>query len=81
MAAAPPPAVPQPQPKPQQPPQKMRSRAVQQQQQQGDEPRAQVLEEPTVKMGGPMYKQVTPKTYQVLQEELPASEVGSKKSS
>ena len=66
--------MPQPQPKPDQPPTKMRSRPVVQQQ--ANDPRVQIIEEPTVKMGGPTYKNVTPKTYQVLQDELPASETG-----
>lgn len=37
------------------------------------EPRVQVIEEPTAKLGGPTYKQVTPKTYQVLKDELPGA--------
>ncbi len=41
------------------------------QQTQAAEPRSQVVEEPTPKLGGPTYKEVTPKTYQVLQDELP----------
>ncbi len=43
------------------------------------EQRAQVIEEPTIRMGGPIHKQVTPKTYQVLKDELPASAIGGKK--
>jgi hypothetical protein len=36
-----------------------------------------VVEEPIAKLGGPTYKDVKPKTYQVLQEELPAAEQGA----
>ena len=32
--------------------------------------RVEVVEEPTEKMGGPTYKAVKPKTYQILQQEL-----------
>ena len=35
--------------------------------------RVQVVEEPTMRLGGPTYKNVQPKTYQVLEEELPAN--------
>ena len=38
--------------------------------QQQQQPRVEVCEEPTMKMGGPTYKQVQPKTYKVLQQEL-----------
>lgn len=41
------------------------------------EQRVQVVEEPIAKLGGPTYKDVKPKTYQVLQEELPAAEQGA----
>lgn len=41
------------------------------------EQRVQVVEEPIAKIGGPTYKDVQPKTYQVLQEELPAAEQGA----
>lgn len=37
-------------------------------------PRSQVVEEPTAKLGGAKFKDVTPKTYQVLQNELPQCE-------
>ena len=30
-------------------------------------------DQPLAKLGGPTYKQVTPKTYQVLEESLPAN--------
>ena len=33
--------------------------------------RVQVVEEPTCKLGGPVYKNVKPKTYQVLEDQLP----------
>lgn len=72
-------APPKPQPKPTHPPhqQAVRQRPTpSHHQQQDQEARVQVVEEPTVKLGGPTYKQVTPKTYQVLKDELPASETG-----
>ena len=45
-------------------------------QQPTEPPRSVVIEEPTCRMGGPVFKQVKPKTYQVLESELPASEQG-----
>jgi hypothetical protein len=41
-----------------------------------EEPRVQVVEESIPSLGGPKYKDVKPKTYQVLESELPASEQG-----
>lgn len=41
-----------------------------------DEPRVQVVEESIPSLGGPKFKDVKPKTYQVLESELPASEQG-----
>jgi len=38
------------------------------------EPRSVVVEEPLAKLGGTTFKRVTPKTYQVLAETLPAGE-------
>ena len=43
---------------------------------QREEPRVQVVEEPIASLGGPKFKDVKPKTYQVLENELPASEQG-----
>lgn len=43
------------------------------------EERVQVVEEETPSLGGPTYKDVAPKTYQVLKEELPQSEAGGAK--
>ncbi|ELU17578.1 hypothetical protein CAPTEDRAFT_128788 [Capitella teleta] len=43
---------------------------------QRDEPRVQVVEESIPSLGGPKFKDVKPKTYQVLENELPASEQG-----
>lgn len=42
-----------------------------------EEPRVQVVEESIPSLGGPKFKDVKPKTYQVLEEELPASEQGA----
>lgn len=39
-----------------------------------EESRSQIDEEPIPKLGGPTYKQVKPKTYQVLEEQLQSSE-------
>lgn len=39
-------------------------------------PRVEVVEEPTCRMGGPTFKKVQPKTYKILESELPASEEG-----
>ena len=36
----------------------------------GGDQRAQICEESTVKFGGPTYKNVQPKTYQILEQEL-----------
>ena len=44
--------------------------------QQAQKPRVEVVEEPTCRIGGPTFKQVKPKTYKVLESELPASEQG-----
>lgn len=41
-----------------------------------EEARVQIVEEPTVKMGGPTFKDVRSKTFQHLDNELPQSEVG-----
>jgi len=42
-----------------------------------EESRSQIDEEPIPKLGGPTYKQVKPKTYQVLEEQLQSSEDAS----
>jgi len=39
-----------------------------------EESRSQIDEQPIPKLGGPTYKQVKPKTYQVLEEQLAGSE-------
>lgn len=39
-----------------------------------DEPRVMIDEQPIPKLGGPTYKQIRPKTYQVLEETLPPSD-------
>ena len=39
-----------------------------------DEERVQVVEEPTCRLGGPVYKDVQPKTYQILEQQLPPEE-------
>ena len=44
------------------------------------EPRVQVVEESIPSLGGPKFKDVKPKTYQVLEDELPASEKGGEDS-
>lgn len=38
------------------------------------EPRVMIDEAPIPKLGGPTYKQIKPKTYQVLEDTLPADE-------
>ena len=45
------------------------------------EPRVQVVEESIPSLGGPKYKDIRPKTYKVLDDELPASEQGGNESS
>lgn len=42
-----------------------------------EEERVQIVEEPTAKFGGPTYKPIQTKTFQVLESELPASEEGA----
>jgi len=42
-----------------------------------EESRSQIDEQPIPKLGGPTYKQVKPKTYQVLEEQLAGSEDAS----
>lgn len=42
-----------------------------------EEERVQIVEEPTVKMGGPTFKDVRSKTFQHLDQELPQSEAGA----
>ena len=39
-----------------------------------EESRSQIDEQPISKLGGPTYKQVKPKTYQVLEEQLQSSD-------
>ena len=41
----------------------------------GEEQRSTISEEPTVKFGGPTFKNIQPKTYQILEQELSAGHV------
>jgi len=42
-----------------------------------EESRSQIDEQPIPKLGGPTYKQVKPKTYQVLEEQLQSSDTAA----